>query len=263
MRIGVLGFGKLGSLIVKRLLNVGVVGADIRVVERPSNKKLIHDLGITGVTTKEIGDANLVILATKPTQFEHAWDGITLSTPSETVIVSFMAKVGLQTIVDRTKTNRVVRAMTSTPCELGLGIGAWIPHAGVEPELLGHAEWLMGQLGVHLKAESEEQIAHATVLSSMNGMMFLLIQAMRQGLNTIGASRDFQALVLPLISNAIAYSQHRAGDHPVSLADEVTSPAGTTAALRLVLSRAGIDAVIIDAIVAAHDKAKEEKHHKR
>jgi len=268
MRIGILGFGKLGSLIAKRLIAVGATPSDILAVERPSNRKLIHELGITGVATRDVGGVELLILATKPTQFDLAWDGLELDDANQTLVVSFMARVSMQTIVDRTKTNNVARAMTSTPCELGLGIGAWIPYASAQTDSLQKVEWLMMQLGVHLRVESEEQIAHATVLSSMNGMMFVLIQAMRQGLNTIGASRDFQGLVLPLVSNAVAYSQHQPTVHPVALADEVTSPAGTTAALRLVLSRAGTEAHIIDAIRAAHEKAmeekpKEEKPHKR
>jgi pyrroline-5-carboxylate reductase len=47
------------------------------------------------------------------------------------------------------------------------------------------------------------------------------------------------------------------GKHPAELRNEVTSPAGTTAAGLLVLENAGVRGAIIDAIEAAYERSRE------
>ena len=257
MTIGILGFGTLGSMIAQRLINTGINPMDISVVERPSNRTRISALGVRGVAAHDLNAVDVLILTTKPNQFERAWKAMGSEVSPTTVVLSFMAKTPLENIIAVTQSKHVVRAMTSTPCVLGLGIGAWIAAPTIGSLERERAQSIIATLGSHIEAEIEDEIAIATVLSSINGMLYVLVHAMEQALNDIGASKRYQKLVVPLIESALAFTKHRGDTHLIALADEVTSPNGTTAALRHVLARAGITAVITEAVRAAYEKAKE------
>lgn len=253
--VGVLGCGKLGSLVVERLIALGVSPAHVRAVARPGNRARLAALGVTAVEAAEMGRVDLLVIAVKPSQFEDAWKS--LSVEGAPLIVSCMAKTSLATVGRVTGSPRIIRLMTTTACVIGKGVGAWMPGERLDPHGHERARAITTGLGVHLTAERESEFALATALSSINGLLFLLVQYLEEAMVYIGAPTRYAALIVPLVESAMAYRRHRAGTHVTALADEVTSPAGTTAALRLVVHRAGVAAALIDAVAAAADRAKE------
>lgn len=255
LTIGVLGFGTLGALAVEAIIRSTERPNLVRVVERASNRAEIARMRVVPVTAKTVGRVDVLIVAVKPDQFEDAWNGIVLE--GDPVILSFMARTSLATVERVTGSKRVARLMTTTACVLGKGVGAWMPGADLDVGGRALVAGLVAILGTHLQAERESEFAVATALSSMNGMVFLLFQYFAEALLYIGAPKRYLALIVPLVESACAYRAYRASTHPVALADEVTSSGGTTIQLRYHLSRASVDAAIMDAVKAAADRAKE------
>ncbi|MFA4845433.1 MAG: pyrroline-5-carboxylate reductase dimerization domain-containing protein [Patescibacteria group bacterium] len=237
---GVLGCGKLGSLIVERLIAIGVDPSRIRIVRRKGNRV--------------IGLVDVLFVAVKPHQFEEAWSDLTID--GDPIIISCMAKVSLETIARVTGSQRIARLMTTTACVIGKGIGNWMPGQELDPMGCERVPTITAQLGLHIEATHESEFVLSTALSSMNGLIFLLVQYLEEAMVFIGAPARYTALVVPLIESAMAYRRHRSSVNLVALADEVTSPGGTTSRLRLVVHRGRLAATLIDAIVAAAERAK-------
>ena len=63
-------------------------------------------------------------------------------------------------------------------------------------------------------------------------------------------------MVLETVIGSAEYAA-AADTHLAELRDQVTSPAGTTAAGVRVLERHGLRAALIEAVAAAHDRARE------
>ncbi len=256
LRFGILGFGNLGSLIVRCLIAVGVPVENIFAVERSSNKRVIEELGVVPIRDGQFSKVDVLICSTKPAQFEAAWQALAFPQGGPSLVISFMAKGSLADLAIITGAQNIVRAMTSTPCVIGKGVGAWIAASALEDTQRETAEALLTALGTHIQAQSEEEIAFATVLSSVNGMVFELLYALEKAMNYIGAPRRYQALVVTVLESALAYRRFRNATHPSGLVDEVASPAGTTVQMRYVFDRAGIPAVFADMVRAAYEKVR-------
>ena len=256
LRIGIIGFGNLGSAIAKRLIEVQVPPLQIQAIARASNRGAITELGVTTVEDGHFAPLDILICTTKPGQFEKAWQSVQSVAEYQPLIISFMAMLSLARLQEITGSSRIVRAMTTTPCVIGRGIGAWISTAELDATNRELATTVLESLGTHLPTEQESEIAIATVLSSINGWIFELIHALEQGLNFIGAPRKYQELIVTVIESAITYRRSLPKTHLIALADAVTSPGGTTAQLRQVLERAGFNAILAEGIKAAHERAK-------
>lgn len=256
IKVGILGFGNLGGLIGERLLNMGLPPKNIYVVKRPSNQERVARLGLVAIQPPGLLETDMIIVATKADQFEDAWHSAKLQLRPKQLVISCMAKVALARLVELCGTQNVARLMTTTPCVLGKGLGAWIAAEGMIEEQKNQAKLIIDGLGHHLMTDREQDLAFATVLSSINGVVFDLIHAFEQALNFIGAPKRYQHMVLLVLESAIAYRRHRAEMHPVGLADEVSSPAGTTVAMRHILNRAGFAAALTDAVAAAFERTK-------
>lgn len=253
--IGILGFGAIGSRAAQAL--AGATGRPdlVRAVSRASNRDTIARLGFVPVAADAIGRVDILLVAVKPEQAPDAFAGAKFE--GDPLVVSLMARVPLAELERLAGTKRVARVMTTTSCEIGKGVGAWVPGPGLDPEGHARAEWLSGVLGTHVEAAKETELATVTALSSMYGMTFLFFQYFKEALLYVGAPKRYLDLVVPLVEAACAYQRHRQGAHPVALADEVTSSGGTTIRLRHRLNQGAVAAAIMDAVKAADDRARE------
>lgn len=253
--VGVLGLGAIGSRAAEALVRAGVRPENVRAVERASNRADIARLGLTPVSANAIGHVDVLLVAVKPDQVEEAVRQARVE--GDPAVVSLMARVSLAELERLGGTPRVARIMTTTPCEIGLGVGAWMPGPGLDAEGRELVERVASALGTHVEAARETEFAVATALSSMSGMVFLILQYFAEALLYVGAPKRYLDLVVPLVESACAYRRHRADAHPVALADEVTSSGGTTIRLRHRLHQGAVAAAIMDGVKAAADRAAE------
>lgn len=247
MVIGILGFGKLAPLLTEHLIRVGVKPENIRVVVRSDvSRERAQRFGVCVVPAEELGGVDMVIIAVKYDQFEEAWKSIRVE--GNPVMLSCMAKGTIAELEKITGSQRVARLMTSTPCCIGKGVGAWLMGASATGEDKKFVQKFAAVFGTHVEADSEREIAFATTLSSINGLVYLIIQWLREAMVHIGAPAKYVDLVVPTIESAIALHRHRPGVHLVQLADDVTSPDGGTGVMRFVAYTRAMSATIIECV---------------
>lgn len=253
--IGVLGFGKLGVRIVSRLIETGINPQNIHVVERPSNRSEVVRLGVQSVQVQDLRRVDILIIAVKPYQVQKAAEP--LDTLDQTLVISFMANVPIQDLKGHLRTERIVRAMTTTSCEAGKGVGLYATNEGLDDSARERAHTLLARLGRHDHVVDERHVeVYATVLSSLTGMLYQILGDFDRGMNHIGAPRHYRSLMLEAVASAVGYAQSREVTHLLALSDEVTSPAGTTDAARTVLEEHRVTYALIRAIEAAARKAQ-------
>jgi pyrroline-5-carboxylate reductase len=255
LTIGVLGFGKLGVRIVSRLIKTGINPHNIYVVERPSNRLEVLRLGVRSVQVQDLRTVDILIIAVKPYQMQKAVEP--LASLDETLVISFMANVSIQKLKEHIKTDRIVRAMTTTSCEAGKGVGLYATSEGLDDSARERAHTLLARLGRHDHVVDERHVeVFGTTLSSLTGMVYQILGDFDRGMNHIGAPRHYRSLMLEAVASAVGYAQEREDTHLLALSDEVTSPAGTTDAARMVLEEHRVTYALIRAIEAAARKAQ-------
>ena len=84
----------------------------------------------------------------------------------------------------------------------------------------------------------------------------MVIEALCDGGVRMGLTRDISMkLTIQTVSGA-AQVVRESGEHPAVLKDRVTTPGGTTIAALNVLEAGGLRGMMIDAVVAATERAK-------
>jgi pyrroline-5-carboxylate reductase len=112
-------------------------------------------------------------------------------------------------------------------------------------------------MGKEIYASEERHIDIATAVSASGpGFLFLVMEALIDGAVHLGLRREVAtAMVTQMVLGSARFAEET-GSHPAELRNLVTSPGGTTAEGLLVLESAGVRAALIDAVVAAYERAR-------
>lgn len=253
----------MGEAVLKAALARGVlVPGDVAAAEAvPSRRdEVARSLGVlvAGEPSDIVAGADVVLFAVKPQEFEKAVASLKGHLQSAQTVVSIMAGVRVATLKRALAHEAVVRAMPNTPGAVGEGASVWTATAPVTPEARANVAALLGAMGVEIYADDEKYLDMATALSGSGpGFVYLLLEAFIDAGVHIGFRRDAaEKLALQTFAGAAKYAQAR-GAHVAQLRNEVTSPAGTTAAGLQVLEDAAVRGAIIDAIEAAYERSRE------
>jgi pyrroline-5-carboxylate reductase len=148
--------------------------------------------------------------------------------------------------------------MPNTLAAIGEAISVWTTTAAVDDVARTQIAALLGAFGQEIYVDDEKYLDMTTALSGSGpGFVYLLIEAFIDAGVHIGFKRDVaEKLVLQTFAGAAKYAQ-TTGKHPAQLRNEVTSPAGTTAAGLFALEDAGVRGAIIDAVEAAFERSRE------
>lgn len=259
MKVAIIGGGVMGEAILAAALERNVFQAsDVAVCELLEHRRhqLRSEYGVAVSTSSAdvMKDAGLVLLSVKP-QDVHSIRG---QMRDEALLLSIMAGVNIRTIAAEFHHDRVVRVMPNTPVAAKAGMSVWTATESVSAEQRELARGLLGAIGRELYVDDEKKLDMATAVSGSGpGYVFLFIEAMIEGGVSIGLTRpQAEEMVLQTVYGSAVYAQE-SGRKAAELRAMVTSPAGTTAAGLLELERAAVRAAIIDAIRAAHERARE------
>ena len=112
----------------------------------------------------------------------------------------------------------------------------------------GSVAAILGAMGRELHVEDERYLDMATAFNGSGpGFVYLLLEAFIDAGVQVGFKREVaEMLALQTFIGSAKYAE-ATGKHPAVLRNEVTSPAGTTAAGIIALENAGIRGAIIEA----------------
>ncbi len=262
MKVGIIGVGNIGKIILNRLFKTRRIKKSDIVVNSRTKSKIEH-LAKRGVNiakdNKEVVEkADVIFLCVKPQDSGEMFKQIEGATVDGKIFISTMVGVKIKDIAEKTGGKYITRIMPNIPAMIGKGI---IPTT-FSKELLENEEkkqeviWLLSSLG-KVVVIPEKHMAAVTALSgSSPAFVFVLIEALIDAGIRLGLSYDLsRELVIETLKGSAELLQKK-GNHPGEFRHIVTSPAGTTIEGIYSLEREGIRGTLMKAIYDTYQRAK-------
>jgi pyrroline-5-carboxylate reductase len=261
MRLAFIGGGFMGEAIVSAVLRDGLADADALTVadvseERRRHLESTYGIAVTADNGPAVEGADILVLAVKPQDFAAVAQALRGCLEPEQTVASVMAGVRIDAIREALGHRALVRVMSNTPASVGEGMSLWTATAEVDTDRRKQVESVLAAMGRQLYVANEKYLDMATAVSGSGpGFIFLLLEAFVDAAVHIGLRREMATeMVLQTVVGSVRTAQET-GKHPAELRNMVTSPGGTTAEGLRVLEEAGVRAAILDAIVAAYQRA--------
>ena len=261
MRIGFIGGGTMGEAIIKSLLAKGVaVPVDISVSDISQSRLDIlnerYGVKTTPSNREAANGAEVVILAVKPQELDKVLSDVKGLSPRQ-LVLSIVAGATLDNLRQGLNHSCLVRAMPNMPAQIGEGITVWTVTADVDQQQREMAQSILSALGEEIHVTREKYIDMATALSGSGpAYIFLIIEALVDAGVHIGLPRDTSEKLAVETILGSTRAVKVLGKHPAELRNLVTSPGGTTTEGLLQLETGGLRSLLLQAVIAAYDKAK-------
>lgn len=262
-KIAVIGGGKMGSILVRGILDRKILSANNVTVTDIDSARL-DDLRstlkvrVSGDNKKAVRDADIIILAVKPQNFPETLEGIRAAVDRNKLFISIAAGVTTESIEKLlTKKPRVLRVMPNVNALAGEGASAVSRgHYAAEDD----AKYALAILNaVGLAVEVDEKLMDAVTGLSGSGpaYCFMMIEALTDAGVHLGLPRDLAEKLAVQTMLGSARMCLVGKQHPAQLKNMVTSPGGTTAAGLKVLEEGKLRATLMAAVEAAARRGKE------
>jgi pyrroline-5-carboxylate reductase len=248
------GCGKMGSALLKGWLDAGVPPSSITVVDPfPSDWLLgLQEHGLR--LNAELAGAAVCVLAVKPQMIATA-SALRGKAFAQTLFVSVAAGTTLASLADILGAGAaIVRTMPNTPAAIGQGVTALVGNEVCQQNELNLAEAMMSTVGEVVRLPREDLMDAVTGVSGSGpAYVFHFIECLTAAGEAQGLPPDI-ALSLAKATVAGAGALANAAPESVSqLRENVTSPAGTTAAgLDVLMDQdTGLTPLVRDTVAAA------------
>ncbi|WP_253771442.1 pyrroline-5-carboxylate reductase [Goodfellowiella coeruleoviolacea] len=259
--IAVLGAGKIGEALLSGLVQAGHDPEELLFTERSAERasELVKRYGVVeadvaGAATR----ADVLVVAVKPQDIEPLLDELAPVVDRRTLVVSLCA--GLPTSLFERRLAEgtpVVRVMPNTPMVVGAAMSAISAGRHATDEHLALVERLLSSVGRVARVPEAQQDAVTALSGSGPAYFFYLVEAMIDAGILLGIPRALATELIIQSAVGAATMLAESGEHPVTLREAVTSPAGTTIMAIRELERHGVRAAMLAAIEAARDRSEE------
>ena len=256
------GAGKMGSALLEGWIRLGLDPQNIAVIE-PAIPPHIAALTQRGLqlnpTPRALKNVAAIVLAVKPQVAPQAIPPLAPLVSPSTVVVSIMAGRTLKFLSDAlAKPCAIVRAMPNTPAAIGRGITVAVPlHANEAQRAL--ADRLLSATGaVEWTADEALMDAVTAVSGSGPAYVFLLAEALTEAGVAAGLPHELAVKLARETVTGAGELLHRSPLEAAVLRENVTSPAGTTAAaLAVLMGQDGLASLMEKAVAAATKRSRE------
>jgi len=257
--IGVLGVGAMGSALVRGWVTAGVVApTQIKALDLDTARvgALVDQLGIAAASSPaDLAAADVVLLAVKPADVAQAVADALAGFKG--LLISICAGVTIARLETLSPSAAVIRVMPNTAAMVGAAASGYARGTRATAEHAEVAQALLSAVG--LAVEVKEALLNAVTGLSGSGpaYIYLAIEALADGGVRCGLPR---ATALALAAQTVLGAARmvlETGEHPGSLKDKVTSPAGTTIEGLAVLEQSAFRSALIEAVTAATERAGE------
>ncbi|KTC86045.1 MULTISPECIES: pyrroline-5-carboxylate reductase [Legionella] len=259
MKIHFIGFGNMAKAIAHSLANQDEI-AQIRATS-PSLKTGKTPEGIITNSNNLTGlkEADLVILAVKPAKMAEILAEIKAELPEPCLLISVAAGLSLSWLEQHCRPNQaIIRSMPNIAVTVAKGATPLIANRFVSQEQKHYAEQLFQRSGIISWTTEEKHIDAFTALSGSGpAYVFLFLEAMISAAQKLGLSEEIaKTFALQTMGGAISLATNsKVGIS--ELRKKVTSPAGTTAAAIDILQQQGFSELLLKAMEAAYERAKQ------
>lgn len=265
-KIGFLGAGQMASALAAGFIRSGITDKKNLCACDINSSALAQFTQKTGAIvhssiTEVITNSDVIFIAVKPQQILPIIKEIKNALAdkiADRLFVSIAAGIPIAFYENELGSDlRIIRVMPNTPCLVGEAASGFArsQNAGTEDAEL--VRELLQTVGIAY--EMPEKLLNAVTGLSGSGpaFVFIMLEALADGGVKMGLPRK---IALDLAAQTLKGSAEmflKTGEHPGSLKDRVTSPAGTTIAGVDVLEQRGVRGALIAAVEAATKRSEE------
>lgn len=262
MRLGFIGTGNMGSVIMGAVIKEGIVsaeeviGADLHAPAREHVREA-YGVRVTDSDKEVVQNSDVIILSVKPQFYQAAIQEIKEEVREDQIIITIAPGKTLAWLEEQFgKKVKIVRTMPNTPAMVGEGMTAMCPNSCLTEEETDYVRKLFESFGsVEIIKEHLMDVVVA-ISGSSPAYVFMFIESMADAAVSGGMPRK-QAY--RFASQAVLGSAKMVldtGRHPGELKDMVCSPAGTTIGAVRMLEARGFRSAIFDATKECEEISK-------
>jgi pyrroline-5-carboxylate reductase len=255
------GAGKMGGAMLSGWLAKGLYPTRAAVIEPHPSDDIRAQLA-KGVrlnpAPQDCGSVTAFVVALKPQAFREAAPALKPYVGSSTLVVSIMAGTTIASLSE-VLGGHVVRAMPNTPAAIGRGITVAVAASGVSAAQRETADSLLRATGLVEWVGDEGLIDAVTAVSGSGpAYVFLLAEELARAGVAAGLPEALAAKLARETVSGAGELLHRSELSAATLRQNVTSPAGTTAAaLDVLMGKDGLQTLLTRAVEAAARRSKE------
>lgn len=257
LKIGFLGGGKIAQAMAKGFIGAGLtkpqsIIASVHPEDRASFEAFKKLNAETITENKQVvKNSDIVFVAVKPYVVPEVLNEVKAESEGK-LFLSVAMGITIGTIEKTlSNTSRVIRVMPNTPALIQAGCSVYVRGSKATEEDVKITSNLLSSIGT-CEEVKENLLDPITALSSSGpAFVFVMIEALADGAVHMGLPRD---VAYRLASQTVMGSGKLVRDskiHPGQLKDDVTSPAGCTAAGLRHLELSGFRAAVAGAVEAA------------
>jgi pyrroline-5-carboxylate reductase len=264
-KIAFIGSGVMGEAMIAGIIRQGLAPLRSLIAAEPRTERLeeirsLYGIEMTMDNATAATQADVIVLSVKPQSLIKVFTSLKGCVQPHALVLSIVAGAPISKITGGLEHAAVVRSMPNTPAQIGEGITVWTAAPEVTEEQRQMAQRILQALGEEVFVEDETYLDMATALSGTGpAYVFLFMEAMVDAGVHLGFHRSVsERLVAQTVRGSVDYylkKQHTA--HLASMRNQVTSPAGTTAAALYYLEKAGFRTAVSRAIWAAYERSQE------
>lgn len=261
VKVAIFGGGVMGETILSGLIRAGRRAEDLVITERrPERADLLEErYGVQIVPNSEAAViADTLMLVVKPQDVEPLLGEIRPHIRSHALLISLVAGIRTTFLEERLPSGTaVVRVMPNTPALVDESMSAISPGSSCDSNHLAEAEALLAAVGKVKQVPERQQDAVTAISGSGPAYIFFVVEAMIEAGVHLGLPRSTATELAVQTAVGAAKMLRETGEHPAVLREQVTSPAGTTAAALRELEKHGVRAAFLSALEAARDRSQE------
>lgn len=258
-KVAMIGGGAMGGAIVEGLVTMDAVA--VTVVEADEQRaawwRARGDVEVADLL-QAVADADVVFLAVKPHQVIDTVHDFRGSLGADSIVVSIAAGITVDAMERELPAGTsVIRTMPNTPVRVGRGVVGLSAGSHCSPEQVNRVSAMLESVAMVVPIDEELLDALTATSGSGPAYVFYLAEAMKRGAEDLGLSASVASAIIAETFVGAAELLAAEPDKAVELRASVTSKGGTTAAATAVFDSADLPGIVVQAMRANRDRARE------
>ncbi len=258
--IFLIGAGRMGGALLRGWMTAGFSPASLAVKEPQPAPEMAALLKEKNIAEQPASQPDVIVMAVKPQIMSKALDEVAPQAGSRTAVLSIAAGRTVQSIAGHfPPSTAIVRAMPNLPAEIGRGITAAFANAHVPPAQRDLCGKLLSAAGEVAWVDDEGYLDAVTAVSGSGpGYVFYLVECLAAAAEDAGLPSDLAMRLARATVAGAGELLHRSALSAAQLRENVTSPAGTTAAgLAVLMREPGLKELLQETAAAAARRSRE------
>jgi pyrroline-5-carboxylate reductase len=255
MKLGFIGVGNMAKAIISGLVKKDVAGKDILVHSaHPQNYETFakrHGLTAVSDNTAVAQQADVIILAVKPTVIKRVAEEIQPVLTEEKLVVSIASGVSLADLQAVLGTAQpILRVMPNVNVEIAQGMTAVKATGDLNAAPYQAGVELFARIGKTMEVAENDFPIFAALAGSAPAYAYLFIDALSRAGVKYGLTKANATKIAAQMVQGSAQMVLNSDEVPYALIDKVSSPGGTTVAGLLAMEEAGFSPAVVKGIDA-------------